>query len=94
FYYSHDSLMNHDGSLKKVSGLIQVPMNRADDNQYIADLKYLIEEEIKWLIGPVSIFLKYAKICKKYCIKFNVEYCECTSEYVPEVYRKEIEDVF
>lgn len=69
-------------------------MNRADDNQYIADLKYLIEEEIKWLIGPVSIFLKYAKICKKYCIKFNVEYCECTSEYVPEVYRKEIEDVF
>lgn len=39
-------------------------MNRADDNQYIADLKYLIEEEIKWLIGPVSIFLKYAKICK------------------------------
>lgn len=95
-YYSNDFLgktLREKEIIKHDFAFVYIPMNHSNDIEYLNDLKRISKLGIQWLIGPISLFKKYADVCMKYRFKVNIEFCECVSEYVPDVYRKYIRDI-
>lgn len=95
YYYDADILYNERKSYKYGNRLvIYSQMNKNSVEKYLDDLRYFKEKGITWLIGPISVMYKLARVSEYYDFKVDFEYIEFTSEYPTTFYREYIEKQF
>ncbi|PEV14640.1 hypothetical protein CN418_15090 [Bacillus thuringiensis] len=95
YYYDSDILYNERKTYSFGNRLVTYSqMNKDNDGKYLDDLKYFKSNNIQWLIGPISVMYKLAKVSKYYNFKTEIKYIEFTSEYPTPFYKEFIENQF
>ena len=74
--------------------VIQFPMKKCDESEFVDDLKLIVAENINWIIAPPSILFTLCCVSIKYNLKVKIEVIESISEYLPRFYKLLFQQVF
>lgn len=96
FYYYNGRKFDDKYRLRETSSgkIIQFPMRKEKESDFLDDLLLMKAKSIRWLIAPPSVIIQLCKIVEKYNVDISLDVIELISEYTPEFYKSRMKKCF